>query len=108
MLHWKKPKVKVVFVDTLEYQGTLDIMAHPAETGEMDFKVTKVIEVSPQEKHCNCGAFYAHFPYITSQFVMACVIIIIVEKENQAPLDKQAMMVTKGKKGILVCTNTHF
>lgn len=46
MLHRTKPKIKAVFVDTLEYQGTLDTMVHLAETAGMDSEVTKVIKVS--------------------------------------------------------------
>lgn len=45
MLHRKKTQIKVVFVDTLEYQGTLDTMVHLAETAEMDLKETKVTKV---------------------------------------------------------------
>ncbi len=45
-MHRSKPKIKAVFVDTLEYQGTLDTMAYLAETAEMDSEVTKVIKVS--------------------------------------------------------------
>lgn len=49
MLHSKKPKIKAVFVDTLEYQGTLDTMVHLEETAETDSGVTKVIKVSLEE-----------------------------------------------------------
>ncbi|KAF7668854.1 hypothetical protein LDENG_00279620 [Lucifuga dentata] len=45
VLHRKTPKAKAVFVDTLEYQGTLDIMACLAEMDEMDSEVIKVIKV---------------------------------------------------------------
>lgn len=38
-------KIKAAFVDTLEYQATLDIMVHLAGMAEMDSKVPKVIEV---------------------------------------------------------------
>lgn len=45
-MHSKTPRIKGVFVDTLEYQGTLDTMGHPDETAEMDSEGTKVIMVS--------------------------------------------------------------
>lgn len=46
MFHRKTLKVKAVFVVTLEYQGTLDTMAHLAEMVEMDSEVIKVIKVN--------------------------------------------------------------
>lgn len=48
-MHRKKPKIKAVFVDTLEYQVTLDTTVHLAETAVMDLEVTKVIKVSLEE-----------------------------------------------------------
>lgn len=45
-MHRKKPKLKAAFADTLEYQGTPGTMAHPAEMGETELEVKKVIKVS--------------------------------------------------------------
>lgn len=50
VLHSKKPKVKAVSVDILEYQVIPGTMACLAEMAATDSEVTKVIEVSLQEK----------------------------------------------------------
>lgn len=60
MLHRKKLKIKAVFVGTLGYLGTPDTMAHLAEMAEMDSEVTKVIQVSLQEKNPALQLHYMH------------------------------------------------
>lgn len=107
MLHWKKPKVKAVSVDTLEYQGTLGTMGHPAEMVEMGFEVTKVIEVSLEEKFFTIELASMQISlYLLGFNFIVCndnVSIIIIKKVNLALLDQQAMMVTRETKEILVC-----
>lgn len=72
MFHRKKPKVKAVFVDTLEYQGTLDTMARLAETVEMDSEVIKEIKVNLEKitsplQHALCTKFFNMFYASVSQ-----------------------------------------